>query len=277
MLSFTFDDGWIGQRMIAADLLKAYDLKATAFDYVASLSQGSNFMNVTQLEELRDSYGWEVGGHTYTHPHMSNLTGEDLQREVVGSKSEFAKLGFDLQTFAYPYSEGSQNVTVTQLVRENYAGARSSGTIGTALLYDGSADIYDVVANNVVNTTRPEVVNGWIDEAASQRKWLILSFHQIVPNKTAFDTFYRQSDLDTIASYAHGKLVHGTLEVVTFDNGTETISNISSALALLPSLNTANLWLIVAIGTVFFGSTEAFRRWRATMGKARLSVQVCLG
>src|SRR5437870_13162903 len=102
MVSFTFDDGRDGQRTIAADLLGSYSIQATAFDYVSSLAKGRGFMTLTQLRELKDVYGWEIGDHTYTHPNLDSMTGQQLQQEIVGPKTELTRFVFDVPTLANP-------------------------------------------------------------------------------------------------------------------------------------------------------------------------------
>jgi len=243
MVSFTFDDGRDGQRTIAAGLLSYYNIKGTAFDYITSLTKGQGFMTLTQLRDLRDFYGWEIGDHTFTHSNLDSMTGQQLQQEIVGSKNEFSKRGFNVTTFAYPYSQGQQNQAAVRLVKQNYLGARSASTSQRAYLYGGSSDIYDIVANNVANTTKPETVKAWVDQAVLQKKLLVLSFHQIVQDNPSFDTFYSASNLGIIVSYVHGKVVAGTLETVTFRQGIDT-------LAKLASTNVASL---SAIGGVFLG------------------------
>lgn len=258
---FTFDDGRDGQRTFAADILKTYDMSATAFEYVTSLTRGRGFMSLSQLTELKDSYGWEIADHTYTHPHLDSMTGHQLQREIVDSKTEFAKLGFNVTTFAYPFSEGNRNREVTQLVRQNYLGARSASTSQKANLYDGSSDVYNIVANDVANTTTPAIVKKWIDQAVSERKLLVLSFHQIVVDKPVFDTFYRADELDAIAGYVHGKVAAGNLEVVTFRQAIDNMTKAAPAnVAFLATVGSAFLLIIGAVIGGLLGSVVLMRR-----------------
>src|SRR5438128_12514788 len=107
---------------------------------------GRSFMTRTQLRELKDVYGWEIGNNNYTHPNLDSMTEQQLEQEIVGSKTEFTKLGFDVTTFAYPFSHGQGNGTVTRLIRQNYLGARSAATSQRAYLYDGSCDAYNIYA-----------------------------------------------------------------------------------------------------------------------------------
>jgi len=262
MVSLTFDDGREGQRTLAADILKSCNLNGTAFDYITSLSQGPSFLSLTQLRELHDSYGWEIGDHTYSHPHLGSLNNGQLQREIVDSKNQFSRLGFNVETFAYPYSEGSENPTIAKLVKENYLGARSSGTSQAAYLYDETANIFNIVANNVANTTRPETVRTWVDQAISQKKWLILTFHEIVLDNPALDTFYTARDLQSIVAYVCQKVALGTLVTPTFKQGIETLTNTTTQNKWQSLLVNPLLLTSFFASAVFIGFVELLRKWR---------------
>ncbi len=223
IVTFTFDDGRDGQRTMAADILKANSIQATAFDYVSSLQKGGGFLTVEQLSELQNHYGWEIGGHSYTHAHLNSLSREELRREIVDSRREMISRGFDILTFAYPYGEGNNNEAVKQLVMQNYAGARGASITGQALLYGDDADAYNMIGNDVVNTVEPATVRTWIDEADLQAKWLVLIFHQIVAQGANWNTYYLARDLQSIASYAKSKVDQGSLRTTTFRDALEAV------------------------------------------------------
>jgi peptidoglycan/xylan/chitin deacetylase (PgdA/CDA1 family) len=57
------------------------------------------------LKELVDD-GWEVGSHTRTHPHLTQLDDQAAYQELVQSRSECrAQLDRDCTTVAYPYGD----------------------------------------------------------------------------------------------------------------------------------------------------------------------------
>ena len=58
-------------------------------------------MSREQLDELAAA-GWEVGSHTCSHPRLTELGDEQLDRELSASKQA---LGPDCRSIAYPYGD----------------------------------------------------------------------------------------------------------------------------------------------------------------------------
>jgi len=61
------------------------------------------YMTWEQARELRDA-GWELGGHTISHPVLSRLSREEAAHEIVeGERSLERELGLVSTSFAYPF------------------------------------------------------------------------------------------------------------------------------------------------------------------------------
>lgn len=76
----------------------------------------------TDLAGLRE-HGWEVGSHTHTHPRLTQLDDDELERELVRSKTELeSKLGGVCSSLAYPYGDHDARV-VEAARRAGYAAA----------------------------------------------------------------------------------------------------------------------------------------------------------
>src|SRR5216683_8103856 len=127
-LVVTFDDGRTGALTYAAPVLQSDGIKATMFAYVTSLTSGWNgFLQTSGMMSLQKNYKWEIQGHSYNHPDLDKLTTDGLQSEIVASKQELLKTGFQpISVFAYPYGSGSNNATVIGLVKQNYVAARNA-------------------------------------------------------------------------------------------------------------------------------------------------------
>lgn len=114
-----FDDGWKNQFDEALPVLKELEFKASfgvIADYIG-LGRGTFWsrMNTAELKELQGC-GMDIACHTKTHPHMLNLTHEQLRDEIIASKNALTQLGFDVKTFVCPY--GELNSTVVDHVKE---------------------------------------------------------------------------------------------------------------------------------------------------------------
>jgi peptidoglycan/xylan/chitin deacetylase (PgdA/CDA1 family) len=115
-VAITFDDGLASFGRVAAPLLLEHGLPVTLFvvtDAVGSSNvwRGQQdagiplqpLLDWEQLGALHEA-GIRLGAHTCTHPKLTTLEGDALEREIVASKQRLARqLGVDANTFAYPY------------------------------------------------------------------------------------------------------------------------------------------------------------------------------
>jgi peptidoglycan/xylan/chitin deacetylase (PgdA/CDA1 family) len=76
------------------------------------------------LRALRDT-GWEVGSHTGTHPRLTTLDDDELERELAGSRAAVETALGACESIAYPY--GDVDLRVVE------ATARAGYTSGAAL------------------------------------------------------------------------------------------------------------------------------------------------
>lgn len=79
-----------------------------------------------QLIELQDA-GWEIGSHTCSHPHLTQVTDEELERELLESRRACeTQTGRPCVSFAYPYSDQDDR-TVEATRRAGYGIAVTVG------------------------------------------------------------------------------------------------------------------------------------------------------
>jgi peptidoglycan/xylan/chitin deacetylase (PgdA/CDA1 family) len=64
---------------------------------------GTTCLTWSQVRELHAA-GIEFGSHTATHPQLTTLPAQDIEREIVSSKREIEdRLGAPVASFSYPY------------------------------------------------------------------------------------------------------------------------------------------------------------------------------
>lgn len=80
-----FDDGWEGQYRYALPILKKAGFSATFFIIAGRIGQ-EGYMDLDTLKSLKNQ-GIEVGSHTMTHPYPTELTEEELYKELEVSKA----------------------------------------------------------------------------------------------------------------------------------------------------------------------------------------------
>jgi len=85
-------------------------------------------MDWGELRELA-AEDWEVGSHTCSHPHLTELDDATLMRELEDSRSACAlQLGRACETIAYPYGDVDERVAAAAAA----AGYRAGGALPQA-------------------------------------------------------------------------------------------------------------------------------------------------
>ena len=80
-------------------------------------------MSWEQLRELQEG-GWEVGSHTCTHPHLTQLGDTELAEELWRSRTVCEQeLGTPCVSIAYPYSDVDARVAAAAGVAGYQLGA----------------------------------------------------------------------------------------------------------------------------------------------------------
>lgn len=125
-VAITFDDGWHNQYDYAFPLLRSFGMTATFYIYTNPLDhESAHFMTWNEVRELRDA-GMTIGSHSLTHPYFSTLSPQQLEREVVESKSAIEKqLGIPVRHFASPFGFTNPSL-VTELQAAGYDTGRTT-------------------------------------------------------------------------------------------------------------------------------------------------------
>jgi peptidoglycan/xylan/chitin deacetylase (PgdA/CDA1 family) len=135
----TFDDAFRSVGEIAAPIMREYGFSGTLFvvsNWTSSsknldLESGHIDAPLLSWDALRDliNLGWEIGGHTATHPHLDVLDDICALNEILCGKQEIEqRLGLVARTFCYPF--GHTNQRTPELVRE-------AGFIGACTVRSG--------------------------------------------------------------------------------------------------------------------------------------------
>jgi peptidoglycan/xylan/chitin deacetylase (PgdA/CDA1 family) len=120
---FSFDDGYASAYRTALPVLRA-----RGWTGVLNLIVHNRYpepISTTQVRGLL-SAGWELDGHSLTHPDLTKIGRAQLIAEVGDSRSQLmARYGVPVNFMAYPY--GHVNAQVAQVVREaGYLGATTT-------------------------------------------------------------------------------------------------------------------------------------------------------
>jgi hypothetical protein len=121
VVTTSWDDGHCKDLKVA-ELLSLRKLPGTFYVTSGGVGKSSN-MSETDLRGLSNA-GFEVGGHTVTHPLLTDLDPESLRHEVADCKDSIeAILGREVSSFAYPKGRFNAEV-VTQVRKAGFRCAR---------------------------------------------------------------------------------------------------------------------------------------------------------
>lgn len=139
----TFDDGYEDTSTIAAPILGAFGFQATLF-VVSDRVGGSNtwdarfgpppapLLSWTQIRALADA-GFEIGGHSATHPALTTLADAELEGEIRRSRTSLEQaLGRPARWFAYPYGDHDERVRAAVRAAGYLAGLAFGGGFAAA-------------------------------------------------------------------------------------------------------------------------------------------------
>jgi peptidoglycan/xylan/chitin deacetylase (PgdA/CDA1 family)/glycosyltransferase involved in cell wall biosynthesis len=117
-LMITADDGYQDNLTRMLPLLEKYGYKAVVYvvtgegynrwdvEHPTNPDTKVSLMSGDQVKALAASGHVEIGGHTLTHPRLSQLTPEQQIHEIQENKRQLeALLGHPLLSFAYPYGD----------------------------------------------------------------------------------------------------------------------------------------------------------------------------
>ena len=144
-------------------------LKATFYIISSALTDQPAYMTAGQIITLHNS-GMEIGSHSVTHPDMTKLSQAALIKEMSQSRQVLQNtIGVPVTDFAYP--EGIYNANTIAVGKQYYQSQRNSdGGFNTK----DQLDLTRLKIQAVYNGTTPAQVKAWIDQAKTQKTWLIL-------------------------------------------------------------------------------------------------------
>ncbi|MBN9645355.1 MAG: polysaccharide deacetylase family protein [Terrisporobacter othiniensis] len=104
IIALTFDDGpHPKETHEVLDVLNKYNVKGTFF----VVGKHANWYSKPLIRAAKE--GHEIGNHTFTHPDISNLSSEDIKREIKECEDTLVKLtGKKPTLFRPPYGSYSE-------------------------------------------------------------------------------------------------------------------------------------------------------------------------
>lgn len=202
LITLWFDDAWKTTYQTAYPVMQKYGFAgaiAVPVNYVCYPA----FMSWDELRTLQ-SKGWETTSHSRSHNcHLAFYNDDTIKSEVIESKEILKRHGLRADNFVMPcgYTEAGIKSSfigapppIIETVKKNYASYRT--TNGTRINTVPLQDPYNLKAVVIRNNMNIDELKKLVDQAATQKGWLILVFHQIDDSKSEFSI--SKTELETI-------------------------------------------------------------------------------
>lgn len=181
-LVIQFDDGWTSWATLIAPELKKVGGVATGFVNNQNLRSGR--ITLEDLLTLQNTYGWEIGSHTWHHlnaPAFVRKNGIDrwLNEELNQSQSELRAAGLTIHSLVFPFNLFDKKLSEAIQPRvETYRRAERFA-LTTGVSADKSVP---GTAIDMAHYVPIDLLKQWIDMAAERNKLLFLYGHRILPD-----------------------------------------------------------------------------------------------
>lgn len=123
-----------------------------------------------QIVALQEA-GWEIMGHTVSHPNLNSLTTAQLKDELSRSKSLLESMGLTINNIVYPFNKS--NEMVRAMVSKYYR----SGRGGTNSFNARAIDPYFLKSFTLKHDL--PLMESYIDRTYQDKSWLIVYSHEI--------------------------------------------------------------------------------------------------
>ena len=251
-VSLSFDDGLKSVFENAMPILNDRGLKTTQYinsgpALGATLCGGSCYTNFMSFENILALFGGghDIGAHTRSHINLTNAsTTEIFRSEIYGDRLDILnRLMLPVNSLAYPYGASSEAV-VDELKTAGYTAAR---LVDNTQLNTTSTNPFALFGRQVLSNTSTSTVKAWIDEAATNKQWLILVFHQntndcAVAGLPDGDIYCNDiPTLTDIADYLVAQQTAGSLDVITVSQGLSLLDNHPTSGPLSPVITQSDI------------------------------------
>ena len=185
VVSLTFDDGNATQRT-AVEIMDAYGMDGTF--YVPSGFVGEpDYLTLADLDRMAAA-GHEIGAHSVTHPDMAVISAPEAEREACLGRATLASWGFQVTSFAYPFSSMNEAAKAAARVC-GFNSARDLGDVETRFGCGGCdlsesippVDPFELRAPALVDATwtLQDLQSTVTNAEAAGGGWVALTFHHL--------------------------------------------------------------------------------------------------
>lgn len=197
-VSFVFDGGYERTYTELLLVLEDYYIRGTVYVPAGciegigpchqNLNPNAKYMTWSQIQDLKNTYGWEIGSQGLDHVRFTSLTPQEREYQLTQSNNLFEqKIGTRPQAFASPY--GDVDYDTIAHIAKHHTSNRLSTDYG---LNEWPYSDYYLSVKHINNGSDIQTVYRQIDEAINKKQWLIWVVDDISwPKLTAIAQYYK--------------------------------------------------------------------------------------
>ena len=197
----TFDDWTPGQYPLVVPTLKQFKMVATFFPLTSNIEKTDIGWKAAQATAKN---GNELGNHTLTHPDITKLTDETLEKEVMEPVSQIEKIvpNNAVISFAYPYGAGADDQHSIEFLRsKGFVGARSVWGMSdySYNFAKEDEDYYKIHCYGMNESTKNSQFNAEVESVIKGGGLLTFLYHSVDDDLNSYhDSWYAQVKLDSL-------------------------------------------------------------------------------
>ena len=116
-----FDDGWLSNYTEIFDFMQSLGIKYNIYLTIGEIGNNPEYLSWDIVRKMHDSGLVGFGVHTYTHPHVADMSDIDPELEFVKANEVFQQeLGYEPLDFCYPYGDCSEKAHEYLTTKTNY-------------------------------------------------------------------------------------------------------------------------------------------------------------
>lgn len=116
-----FDDGWLSNYNEIFDFMQSLGIKYNIYLTVGEIGKNPEYLTWDLVRQMHNSGLVGFGVHTFTHPHVADMSDIDPELEFVKANEVFQKeLGYEPLDFCYPFGSCSEKAHEYLTTKTNY-------------------------------------------------------------------------------------------------------------------------------------------------------------
>ncbi len=186
---------------MAYPTLAARNIPATIYSYPTAVDTVVHCTHQNLQEMYADA--WDIGSHSYTHPHLDELSLVDCKAQFINNTAALDGWGFTRSSKHVAYPNGRYaGFTLQAMAETGMLTGRTceGGAFTTKTIHDGSL-LYLLSICYVLNTTTLDQAKGWADFAKAQGRTIIFLFHTITEGAAVNTYDWSNANLAALADY----------------------------------------------------------------------------